>query len=52
MERSTSASRRTDLGQANDGLGTGDLLRVMFNDIDDHLPDLSWDGDRAERALG
>jgi hypothetical protein len=28
---------RADMGQSNDGLRAGDLLRVIVNDIDDHL---------------
>jgi len=31
-------SIRRDLGHANKGLGTGDILRLFVNDIDDHLP--------------
>jgi len=29
---------RTDLGVSNDGLDSGDILRIFINDIDDHLP--------------
>ena len=29
---------RSDLGQSNEGLGPGDLLRVWVNDVDEYLP--------------
>jgi hypothetical protein len=35
---------RADLGQSNENLGKGDLLRVFINDIDDYLDELQSEG--------